>query len=75
MRSWVVTSTGSSKSCTCITHFSFPDFVHGSEGLVFYMISFLGARRDNPHHVKVLETRGEGSVSGVEGGGSGSEEC
>ena len=50
--------------------FFFSDFVYGSEGLMFYMIFFSGARGDDPHHVRVPEPRGEGYISGVQGGGS-----
>ena len=48
--------------------------MYGFEGLMFYMILFSGVGGDDPHHVEVLEPRGEGCVSGIQGGGFGGRE-
>ena len=41
---------------------------------MFCVIFSLGARGDDSHYIGILEPRGEGYVSGVQGGGSGGGE-
>lgn len=55
--------------------FFFSDLVHEVGDFMFYIISFSGTGGDDPYHVRVLGPQGDGSVSGVQSGGSRSQKC